>query len=371
MKKILVIVVTLVMAVCAYSEEKKAQITESKSVKNYKALLVGDEFGNIYYQENIDEKLPLASVTKMMTLLIAFDELKNGKINLKDEIEVPENIANIGGSRIWMKKGMTFTLEELIKASAIYSANNATQALAYHISHGDIDKFVKRMNKRLQKLSLDEYISYYTPTGLPPYMTKTKMDVGSARGLYLLSIEAEKNKNYMDMAGIKETKLKVGRIRNRNKLLGKNGIYGIKTGHHDTAGYNICIVSKQEDIKLFVIVLGGKNEKTRDSIVLENIKKFNNEYGFRKILDKKVPLTKIRVIAGQKNYVELYPDKNLEQIFKKESNIHVAIKKDYFTTAPVEKNEELGEYEVFVDDKKIISGKLQVKQGVSLYSPFK
>lgn len=370
MKKILVIVVTLVMAVCVYSDEKIAQNTETIKEKNYKALLVGDEFGNIYYQENIDEKLPLASVTKMMTILLTFDELKNGQINLNDEIEVPEDIANIGGSRIWMKKGMRFIVDDLLKASAIYSANNATQALAYYISHGNVDDFVKRMNKKLKGYNLSEYIEYYTPTGLPTYMTNKKMDVGSARGLYLLSIKAEKNKEYMNIASMKEAKIKIGKIKNRNKLLGEAGIYGIKTGHHDTAGYNICIVSNQENIKLFVVVLGAKNEKVRDNLVLEKIEKFNTEYVHRKILDANIPLSQVRVLAGKQWYVDLYPDKNLEKTLKKESNVRVAVKKHHFTTAPVKKGEILGEYEVFIDNEKVTDGKLQVNQGVSLYSPF-
>lgn len=269
-----------------------------------------------------------------------------------------------------MKKGMHFAVDDLIKASAIYSANNATQALAYYISHGNVDKFVKKMNERLKEYNLSEYIEYYTPTGLPTYMTNKKMDVGTARGLYLLSIEAEKNKEYMDIASMKEAKIKIGKIKNRNKLLGEAGIYGIKTGHHDTAGYNICIVSNQENMKLFVVVLGAKNEKVRDELVLEKIGKFNEEYVNRNILDTDTPLTKVRVLAGKQWYVELYPDKKMKKILKRESNVRVSVKKHHFTTAPVKKGEVLGEYEVFIDNEKVTEGKLQVNQGVSLYSPF-
>lgn len=364
MKRFLTVVIMLVVTVFTYAQK-------SNEDDECKAYLVGDENGHIYYEKNIDQKLPLASVTKMMTIMVAFDDIEKGKVHLKDKVKIPKEIASIGGSRIWMKEGMEFTLEDLLKASAVYSANNATEGIAYYISEGHIDKFIKRMNGKLKDMKLDTMIEYHTPTGLPPHMTDKNMDIGSARGLYFLSMKVDKNKKYMKIASLKETKIKVGEIKNRNNLLGEEGIYGIKTGHHDAAGYNICIVSDENNVKLFVVVLGGKDEKTRDRIVLDKIRDFHNEYQYRVVLDTDSPLTKVKVIAGAEDYVEIYPDADLKKIFKADSKINIRVKKEHFVTAPVKPREKLGEYQVTVDGEKVLSGKLYVKQGVSLYLPFK
>lgn len=364
MKRFLTIIVLFVASIFTYAQETSLD-------DGCKAYLVGDEFGHIYYEKNIDQKLPLASVTKMMTIMVAFDDIQKGKVHLKDKVRVPKEIADIGGSRIWMKEDMDFTLEDLLKASAIYSANNATEAIAYYISHGNVDKFVKRMNGKLKDMNLDKMIEYHTPTGLPPHMTDANMDIGNARGLYFLSMNADKNKRYMKLASMKETKIKVGKIRNRNNLLGEEGIYGIKTGHHDTAGYNICIVSDENNVKLFVVVLGGKDEKTRDKIVLDKIREFHDEYQYRVVLSKDTPLSKVKVLAGNEDYVEIYPDSDLKKVFKVDSKINIRVKKEHFVTAPVKPGEKLGEYEVFIDGEKVLGGKLYAKQGVSIYSPFK
>lgn len=335
-----------------------------------KAYLVGDKDGNIYFSKNIKKKLPLASVTKIMTLMITYEDIEHNKIKLNDKIKIKKDIANIGGSRIWLKEDMKISLGDLMKASAIYSANNATQAIAWYVSHGNIDKFVKRMNKKLKDLNLDKEIRYYTPTGLPSDMTHKKMDVGSALGLYKLSIWAEKNSEYMKLASKKKAHIIVGNILNRNKLLGKEGIYGIKTGHHDQAGYNICIVSKINNFKLFVVILGSHAEKERDDLALTLINKFNQEYIYREVLDKNKSLTKVRVIGGKKEYVSLYPDKNLKKIFKKDDNINIKIKRESFVAAPVKLGEVIGSYEIRLNDKKILTGKLITKEKVKIYTPF-
>lgn len=310
-----------------------------------KSYLLGDSHGNIYYSKNIDEKLPLASVTKIMTLLITFDELNNHNIKLNDEILPPRDIAKIGGSRIWMGKRTKFKVKDLIKASAVYSANNATQALANYISHGDTDKFVVRMNDNLKKLNI-KGIEYHTPTGLPPHMTGKQMDIGSARGLYQLGRIAEKNKKYMKIASLKTAKINIGTLENRNKLLGIDGIYGIKTGHHDTAGYNIVIVSRENGIKLFVVVMGAENEKSRDKIVKNLIEEFHRNYVKRDILNKNREL--ITIDDGERDLI-LYPDRDYKRIVKKDSKINIKI---------IKSGREYTKYIVYIDNKPILKGKL-------------
>ena len=171
---------------------------------------------------------PLASVTKMMSLMVTFDEINAGNISLSDSVRISKNPLKYGGSGIPLKAGQIFILEDLIKASAVYSANNATYAIAEYVGNGSVFGFVAKMNRKLKELGLQNEIRYHTPAGLPTRVTKQPMDEGTARGIYKLSIEALKYKKYIEIAGIKKTKIyneKIS-IRNRNHLIGENGVYG-------------------------------------------------------------------------------------------------------------------------------------------------
>lgn len=346
MKKIIIVIIMLVFSSIAFGQEK------------YKAILLGDEYGNIYYQENIDTLFPLASVTKMMSLAVVYDELEKGSIKYDDKVTITKDIENIGGSSIWLKEGMEITVLDLIKATAIYSANNAVTALGRYVGYGDEDKFVNMMNEKAKEYGIENQVSFYTPSGLPTHMTNKNMDIGCARGLYQLGINVEKIDDYIKIASMKESRIKTGKIQNRNKLLGIEGVYGIKTGHHSKAGYNIVIASNKNGIKTFVVVLGSKNEKDRDDTVLELIKKFHNEYEKKEILTQDVSIGKIKLLNKE---ILLYPDKNLDGIFKKDSNFTIEVKKNNIFKILLEENKQYGEYKVFQDNQEILSGKLITK----------
>ena len=115
------------------------------------------------------------------------------------------------------------------------------------------------------------------------------MDEGTARGIYKLSIEALKYKKYIEIAGIKSTKIHNGKIsiRNRNHLIGENGVYGIKTGFHKEAKYNIAVASKFQDTDVIIVVMGGETYKTRDKIVLSVLDILNNNYTVKNGLIKR------------------------------------------------------------------------------------
>lgn len=256
---------------------------------NFRAVLVGDTKGNVIFAKDADTFYPLASVTKMMSLMVTFDEIKAGKISLKDKVRISKNPLKYGGSGIALKAGQIFSLEDLIKASAIYSANNATYAIAEYIGKGSVFSFVTKMNKKLKDYGLQNEIKYHTPAGLPTRVTKQPMDEGTARGVYKLSIEALKYKKYIQIAGIKSTKIHNDKIsiRNRNHLIGENGVYGIKTGFHKEAKYNIAVASKFEGIDVIIVVMGGETYKTRDGIVLSVLDILKDNYTVKNGLIKR------------------------------------------------------------------------------------
>ncbi|EJU07612.1 D-alanyl-D-alanine carboxypeptidase family protein [Fusobacterium hwasookii] len=256
---------------------------------NFRAVIVGDTKGNVIFAKDADTMYPLASVTKMMSLMVTFDEINAGNISLSDNVRISKNPLKYGGSGIPLKADQIFILEDLIKASAVYSANNATYAIAEYVGNGSIFSFVAKMNRKLKEYGLENQIKYHTPAGLPTRVTKQPMDEGTARGIYKLSIEALKYKKYIEIAGIKSTKIYNGKIsiRNRNHLIGENGIYGIKTGFHKEAKYNIAVASKFEDTDVIIVVMGGETYKTRDGIVLSVLDILNNNYTVKNGLIKR------------------------------------------------------------------------------------
>lgn len=337
----------------------------------YKAILLGDDKGKIYYSENADMIHPLASVTKVMTIMVVFDEIEKGRVKLTDKVKISTKVASIGGSRIYMKRGDIFTLEDLIKATAIYSANNAAYAIAEYVSNGDIDSFIKKMNKKAKDIGAEGELEFHTPNGLPPHMTKKGMDIGTAKGIYKMSIAVEKYKKYMEIASMKNEEIGNGqdgkiKLRNRNHLLGKEGVYGIKTGNHSKAGYNITVVSNKDDAKIFTVVLGSPTYKIRDKSALEEIEKFHENYNYRKIADKNIALGKVSVFSGDRDYIEVYPDKEYKKILPKDSDIKISIKRNKMVIAPVSAGKVLGEYRITIDGSIVQSGKLITKEPVKL-----
>lgn len=362
LKKIILIFVLMVNFI-AFSSEIKEENTKELKSPECRAYLVGDVNGNIYYSENENEMVPLASVTKVMTLLLTYDAIHEGKIKYDDKVVVDKTMATMGGSRIWMKEGSKISVEDLIKATALHSANNAAYGLAKLVG-GDIDKFVEMMNDKAEMLGFGEEIKYYTPTGLPTSMTGRKIDVGSAIGVYKLSLAALKYEDYINMFSRKKDVIYSGRekIYNRNKLIGKDGIYGIKTGHHDN-WYNISVASDKENINSIVVVLGAYDEKTRDENILGKIALFHSEYSFKNVLNKEFPVGELDIINGTTKRAEIYPDRDYSGIIKNDSEIKFVVRRDK-KEAPFAENEVIGTYKLYVDDEVKDEGNVLIRENI-------
>lgn len=349
-----------------FSEEKKEKTKWEDLSDNFRSAIIADLNGNVYFSKNADKTYPLASVTKMMTLMVTFDEINAGKISLKDKVKITRDVVHYGGSGIPLKPGQIYKLEDLVKASAIYSANNATYAIAKYVGKGSVSAFVKMMNKKLEKLGLKKDIKYYTPAGLPTRMTKKPMDEGTARAIYKLSIEALKYKKYIEIAGIKNTTIYSGKvkIKNRNHLIGKEGIYGIKTGYHKEAKYNISVATKIDDMDFVIVVMGGESYASRDRVVLDIIEIFKGNYYIADILDKNKEIGKVEV-ANINKKVSVVPDRDYKIALKSSQKYRVEIKQRENIKLNIYKGEDLGEYIVYVDEKAVLKGRLLAKKAVS------
>ncbi|MGL4646781.1 MAG: D-alanyl-D-alanine carboxypeptidase family protein, partial [Cetobacterium sp.] len=250
MKK-LVVVFVLIASTLSFSKSTQSKVVKD-NIPDYRAYVLGDDEGNVFYQENSTHKYPLASVTKVMTILVTLDEIRKGNIGLYDEVTVDWEILSAGGSSIPMESGEKIIVLDLLKSAAIKSANNAAYALAKHSGKGSIPRFIDMMNAKAKSLGLENELEFHTPAGLPDHMTRKKLDMGTANGIYRLSIEALKYPEYIAIARQKTAEIKNGsyKLKSTIHLLGKEGIYGLKTGYHTKSRFNITVLSDKDNANI-------------------------------------------------------------------------------------------------------------------------
>lgn len=331
----------------------------------YRSYLVGDKYGNILFGENMNEKYPLASTTKTMTMILTFEALKRGDVSLSDDVTISWEAARMGGAMIPIKAGEVWKLEDLIKATAIHSANNAAYAVAEHVGKG-LDNFVKMMNDKAITMGIGDEVEFHTPAGLPPKMTKRGMDMGTAKGMYKIMLEAKNYPEYVAIAGTKNAKINNDTIllRSKNHLLGKQGIYGLKTGYHATSGYNILVMGEKDNLDLCFVVLGGRTAKIRDAKVLDLDTIAREKFSEQEIIKKDIPLAEIPVENGMKNLISAYPDSDYVKIVKKMENVNVKVERKEKLEAPITPSTDIGKYKVVIDGEVVYEGKLVVKESI-------
>jgi D-alanyl-D-alanine carboxypeptidase len=245
----------------------------------YRSALVMDAAsGKILFEDKADALRAPASVTKLMTFLLVHDQMVAGALKLSTTIQVTRADAAVGGSQVWLAEGEIFSVEELLYALMIQSANDAAHALA-RASHGSKEAFVVKMNERAKALGMTQ-TTFRTPHGLPP--TNRKLldgDVTTARDLSLLSRELVLKTNLLTFTSVKERVFRPGQpapkeviMRNHNHLVGKvRGVDGLKTGYTALAGYCLAATAERENRRVIVILLGGPDVTTRDVKVAELI----------------------------------------------------------------------------------------------------
>lgn len=242
---------------------------------DYTSKLLGDINGNLIIKENINEIHPFASLTKIMTSILVVEEVEKGKIGYEDIITVPKGALENKGSSVYLKEGQKVKLIDLLYATLVHSANDAAYTMAYYVSKGNVEEFVKNMNKKAKLLGMTDTV-FCTPNGLPTNMTGKGLDRGTAIDMYKMSMFALKKSKIVEVAGTQKISIfdKKKTIINRNQLIGKNGVYGLKTGFHDLSKYNISVAFKKEKENYVVILFGGKTLASRDSEIKKTIEEF-------------------------------------------------------------------------------------------------
>ncbi|MGN0975686.1 MAG: D-alanyl-D-alanine carboxypeptidase family protein [Gemmiger sp.] len=246
------------------------------------AILVDEDSGTVLYEKNADEQRPIASITKVMTLLLAFEALEAGKVQLTDVVPVSEHAYGMGGSQIWLEPGEQLTLEEMFKAICISSANDAAVAVAEFIS-GSEPAFVQEMNRKAEELGMSN-THFENACGLDATgHLSTARDVAvMSREMLLYHPEVE------DYCMIWMDSLRNGQTQlvNTNKLLKSyNGITGLKTGTTGGAGVCISASASRDGLSLIAVVLGAASGKERFEAATALL-----DYGFANYANLKVEL---------------------------------------------------------------------------------
>lgn len=303
MKKFLFLVVLLLSPLGVFAEEL---IPNAKS-----GILIEANTGKIIYEKNKDERLSVASMTKMVAQTIILEEIEKGNINWNDVVTVSRNASGMGGSQIYLEEGEKITVEDLMKGISVASGNDATVAMAEYIS-GSEEKFVKRMNKVVKDLKLKN-THFSNCTGLDQkdhYSSSYDMAI-VARNLVVNHSEIIKFSSIREDYLRENTDKKFWLV-NTNKLISfYDGADGLKTGHTDDALYCLAATAKRNNLRLIAIALGEVDSKTRNKEVMELL-----DYGFNNlkmnILKRKGSIvSKVKLDKANTKYLNLIIKENL------------------------------------------------------------
>ena len=343
------------------------------SLKAKSAILIEESTGKVIYENNADEQLNPASMTKIMSLILIMDAIENNKISLTDNVVVSKDASSMGGSQVYINEGETYSVEELLKGVAIASANDAVVALAEKVA-GSKERFVNLMNDKVKKLGLKN-TNFMNPHGLDE-----DNHYSSARDMAIMARELLKYKSILNYTSRYEDyfKKKDGSsiwLVNTNKLVKfYTGMDGLKTGYTSSAGYCLTATAKRNDLRFISVVMGEESieNRTEDTLKLLN-------YGFNTIKKEIImkndkPVDYKRINLSDKKGVKVYLKNDVMKIYDiNSSKINFSYKIKYFKDInfPIKINDTIGRITFNIDDGSIIQEDLIVKENINKISFFK
>ena len=322
------------------------------------AVLIDAASGTVLFEQNSHDRLPPASVTKVMTMLLIMEAIDRGQMTLEDKVTISEKAASMGGSQMYMEPGEQQKLETLMLGIAVASANDACVAAAeYHSGTADI--FVENMNKRATELGMVD-TNFVNTNGLPVANHYT-----SAYDIALMSKELLKHDKIQDWFSIWMTNITVGLsgkkqtelgLTNTNRMI-KNypGANGIKTGFTQDAGYCLSASAKKGDLELISVIMGSPTSKIRFAEASKLL-----DYGFAnydsvKLAEKGEPMGMVVIEKGSPNLVNAVAPENISVLVKKGEKETIKgelVFKDTIS-APIKKGDQLGELVIYKKDNEI------------------
>ncbi len=350
-----------------YAEDETSLAENAKS-----AIIMEASTGDILFEKNSYEKLPPASMTKIMTMLLIMENIENGNLSWDDEVTASENASSMGGSQIFLEAGEVMSVKDMVKGIAIASGNDAAVAMAEKIA-GTEEEFVKLMNNRAKELGL-ENTNFKNVTGL-----EAENHYSSAHDMAVMARELIKHEKILEFTGTYEDYLRENTDKkfwlvNTNKLVRfYQGVDGLKTGYTGEAGYCLTSTMKRGNMRIITVVMNEPDSATRNS---ETVKMLDYAFGMYKvdtIVAKGKVVEKREIPSGDKVNIEISAKSDINVLRRKmDKDRDISYKTEvYDIKLPVNKGDVVGKIYLYDGSKKIGSGDLTVKDNVKKAGIFK
>lgn len=316
------------------------------------AILVESTTGQILFAKDIDKAMPPASITKIMSILLTMEALERGEVSLDDQVSVSQRAQGMGGSQIFLSTQDHPTMEILLKAVVVASANDACLAIAEYIG-GTEDNFVQMMNKRAKELGMNDthFVNSHGLTEEGHYTT--------AYDISLMSRELIKYEKFREWAQIWHENVQLtsrqASITNTNSLINHyQDLDGIKTGHTEKAGYCLAASAERDGFRLISVVLNTESPEERNETSARLL-----DYGFRAferkvVIKEKETVSDIAIEQGKQKTVEGYVEKSLQVVVMKGTSSELHRKTVFLENkAPISKDEKVGELIVYQGEEEL------------------
>lgn len=346
--------------------EEKNGVTLADEARS--AILIERDTGTVLYDKNSNEQLPPASMTKIMTMLLIMEAIDSGKLKMDEKIRTSEYAASMGGSQVFLEPGEEMTTEEMLRAIAIGSANDASVAMAERIA-GSEEAFVQQMNKKVKDLGLKNTL-FQNTTGLPG-----ENHYSTAHDMAIIARELLKYEAITKFTGVYESYLRENTEKkfwlvNTNRLVRfYPGVDGLKTGFTSEAKYCLTATAEKNKMRVIAVVFGAPTSKSRNAQVTKMLDYAFSQYETHPMYERLVAIEKAKVSKGDKKTVDAVTSEPISLLTKKGESIEevkqeIVLKKDL--KAPIQKGDEIGELKLVKDGKTLVKSPLvasvQVKE---------
>lgn len=340
----------LVLFLCPFSVFAIDLASNAKS-----AIIIEPTTGKIIFEKNSNERLEPASMTKIMTLLLTFEAIDNGRVSLDDMVNISKRAEDMGGSQMFLEAGSNIRLEEIIKGVSIASANDGAIALAEFIG-GSVENFVDMMNKKVEDLGLSN-THFANPHGL-----HADNHYSSAYDMAIMAsnlISHEKVLNYTSIYEDYFNKPDGSRtwLVNTNKLVRfLEGVDGLKTGYTSEAGYCLTATAKKGNVRYITVVMGEPSSDIRSSETTNMLNYAFNSFKLNTILDKSQELGTIYIDKSKQKTAKIVVKNPVTELISKEKNIpnytyNLKVEK---ITVPIKAGTKVGTVEILDNEGLIV-----------------
>ena len=325
-------------------------------IKAKSAVLLEPNTGKILYEQNADEPLPPASITKIMSLLLVMEALDRGDFTLETVVNASEHACSMGGSQIWLEPGEGMTVHDLLKATVIASANDACVALGELVA-GSEEGFVELMNKKAKELGMNS-TTFKNCTGLD-----AEGHITTANDVAIMSGELIRHELIKDYSTVWMDTLRDGKseLVNTNKLVRfYKGTTGLKTGTTSVAKYCLSATAEREGLSLVAVVMAGETSTDR----FEGAKKLL-DFGFANFsfsqIGAELKETEIPVLKGEKKTLKIKATEKLSLLAQKSAKNDIKRETEWNKniTAPIKKGQTVGYVNIYNGEENI--GKIPIK----------